>query len=195
MPKTFRVTFDRNVYTVPWRLVGQTVLVRANDQHVSICLGPKSVALHPRLWGVGQVNKIDAHEDGLLEQKPRAAAQGLPAELRGLGETAAEYFKVLAANSRSLRREVQHLVLLGELFGDGPTRSAMEEVMATGHVGGEYVEYVLRHKRGLSPTHTLLKLGDPIFDGIRLGEPDLSAYDQPPRKTLDPGDPPAAEES
>jgi hypothetical protein len=65
----------------------------------------------------------------------------------------------------------------------------VEEVMATGHVGAEYVEYVLRHKKGLSPTHTPLRLGNDELDAIRLGEPDLTPYDSP-RKTLDPGDPP-----
>jgi transposase len=193
--KTFRVTFDRNVYSVPWKLVGQSVLVRGDAHQVRVFLGPKCVATHTRIWEVGKTGRLEEHEQGLLEQKPRAAVQGLPAELRGMGEAAAEYFKILAANSRSLRREVQQLVLLSELFGESPTRSAMEEVMATGHVGSEYVEYVLRHRRGLSPTHTPLKLGNESLDGIRLGEPDLSAYDLPPRKTLDPGETPAQEDT
>lgn len=187
--KTFRVRFDRNVYSVPWRLVGQTVLVRANDAEVGIFLGPKRVAVHNRSWGVGEPVLDPSHEQGLLEQKPRAAVGALPPELRGLGETAAAYFKILAANGRSLRREIERLVLLSELFGDSPTRIAVEEVMATGHVGAEYVEYVLRHKKGLSPSHAPLRLGNEELDGIRLGEPDLSPYDVP-RKTLDPGDPP-----
>ena len=188
--KTFRVKFDRNIYTVPWRLIGQTVLVRANDGEVGIFLGPKRVAVHNRSWDVGKVIKDPSHEQGLLEHKPRAAVGALPPELRSLGETAATYFKILAANSRSLRKEIERLVLLSELFGDSPTRSAVEEVMATGHVGAEYVEYVLRHKKGLLPTHTPLYLGNQELDGIRLGEPDLSLYDVP-RKTLDPGDPPS----
>jgi len=187
--KTFRVRFDRNVYTVPWRLVGQTVLVRANDGEVSIFLGPKRVAVHNRSWGVGESVRDPSHEQGLLEQKPRAAAGALPPELRCLGETAAAYFKILAANGRSLRREIERLVLLSELFGDSPTRTAVEEVMATGHVGAEYVEYVLRHKKGLVPTHTPLRLGKDELDGIHLNEPDLAPYDVP-RKTIDPGDPP-----
>jgi transposase len=187
--KTFRVRFDRNVYSVPWRLIGQTVLVRANDVEVGIFLGPKRVAIHNRSWDVGEAVRDDSHEQGLLERKPRAAAGALPPELRGLGDTAAAYFKILAANGRSLRREIQRLVLLSELFGDSPTRAAVEEVMATGHVGAEYVEYVLRYKKGLSPTHTPLRLGNEELDGIHLGEPDLAPYDQP-RKTLDPGDPP-----
>lgn len=38
--------------------------------------------------------------------------------------------------------------------------------MRTGHVGVEYVEYVLRHKRNLSPEFTPLKLGNPALDQI-----------------------------
>ena len=188
--KTFRVDFDRNDYTVPWRLVGQSVLVRGNEQEVAIFLGTKRIAVHNRCWNVGKLIKDDSHEQGLLEQKPRAAAGALPPELRGLAEPAEEYFKILAANTRSLRREIQQLVLLSELYGDTPVRGAMGEVMATGHVGAEYIEYVLRYKKGLSPGPAPLKLNDAALDGIRLGEPDLAAYDQLPRKTLDPGEPP-----
>jgi transposase len=46
--KTFRVRFDRNLYSVPPHLVDQTVLVRANDHAVSVFLGPKHVATHAR---------------------------------------------------------------------------------------------------------------------------------------------------
>jgi hypothetical protein len=189
--KTFRVDFDRNTYTVPWRLIHQPVLVRGNEAEVSIWLGHKRVAIHNRCWGVGQEVKDPSHERGLLETKPRAAAGALPAELQELGEVAATYFKILAANGRSLHKEIERLVLLSELWDYPPTREAIAEVMATGHVGAEYVEYVLRHKKGLSPGPSPLKLGNEELDGIRLPEPNLSLYDnQKPRKTLDPGDPP-----
>jgi len=64
--------------------------------------------------------------------------------------------------------------------------------MHTGHVGAEYVEYVLRYKKGLTPGAPPLHLGDPALDGISLPEPDLSLYDQriAPAMTRDPGDPP-----
>ncbi|MGB8259780.1 MAG: IS21 family transposase [Terracidiphilus sp.] len=188
--KTFRVDFDRNDYTVPWRLVGQSVLVRGNEQQVSVFLGPKRVAVHNRGWDVGKHIKDDAHEQGLLALKPRAAAGALPPELRPLSGPAEEYFKILAANTRSLRREIQLLVLLSELYGDAPVRAAIAEVMATGHVGAEYVEYVLRYKKGLSPGPAPLKLNDAALDSIHLGEPDLAVYDELPRKTLDPSKPP-----
>ena len=194
--KTFRVDFDSNIYSVPWRLVSQPVLVRGNDAEVSVNLGHKRVAVHNRSWDVGETVTDPSHEQGLLETRPRGAAGALPAELQGLGEVAAEYFKILAANGRSLRKEIERLVLLSELWGDSPTREAMAEVMATGHVGAEYVEYVLRHKKGLTQGPAPLRLGNEELDGIHLSEPDLAFYDEPrPRKTLNPGEPPAQDNS
>ena len=76
------------------------------------------------------------------------------------------------------------------------TAQAVVDVMATGHVGAEYVEFVLRHKRGLRPVPPPLRLGDPDLDGIHLREPDLSVYDEfvPQPMTRDPGEPPGSEE-
>lgn len=175
--KSFRVRFDRNTYSVPWRLVSQSVLVRANDEEVSVWLGPKRVAVHPRCWSAGEDIEHPSHKKGLLELKPRARAGELPPPLTDLGETGAAYFKLLAAGSRSIRREIIRLTLLCELFGYAETTSALAEVMGTGHVGADYVEYVLRHKRKLVPNVPHLRLGKPELDDIHLSEPDMTVYD------------------
>ena len=47
--------------------------------------------------------------------------------------------KILAAGSRSLRRESVRLTFLVEMFGDSATTSAVDKVMRTGHNGSEYV--------------------------------------------------------
>src|SRR5262249_32217055 len=189
--KMFRVIFDRNKYSVPWRLVSPKVVVRANDDTVGVFLGTKQVALHQRSWGVGEDIEHPSHKHGLLEQKPRAAAGSLPPALLALGDTGHAYFKLLAAGSRSIHRETVRLTLLVELFGAAATPSAVAEVMQTGHLGAEYVEYVLRNKRGLAPQSPPLRLGNDELDRISLPEPDLSFYDQlfPQAMTLDPGSP------
>lgn len=194
--KTFRVTFDRNRYSVPWRLASQNVLVRADDDVVAIFLGQKQVAAHRRSWSVGEDIEHPSHREGLLQMKPRAAAGALPPGLIGLDETGTTYFKIFAAGGRSVQRETVRLIFLVELFGEQPTRAAVAEVMATGHVGAEYVEYVLRHKKGLTPSAAPLRLGDPTLDALSLREPDLSLYDQlvPQPMTLDPGALPIADE-
>lgn len=194
--KMFRVTFDRNRYSVPWRLASQQVIVRADDEHVVVFLGPKDVARHRRSWDVGQDIELPAHKEGLLEQKPRALAGALPLALVGLGDVGREYFKLFAASSRSVHREIVRLTLLVELFGESTVTSATDEVMRTGHVGAEYVEYVLRHKRGLVPQPPPLRLGHDELDRIALREPDLAIYDRlvSPSLTRDPG-PPLDQES
>jgi transposase len=189
--KSYRVTFDRNRYSVPSRLVGQSVLVRGSDDRVSIFLGPKQVASHARCWGVGEDVRHESHDEGVLAQKPRAAAGRLPGGLDGLGQVGLRYFKIFAAGSRSIQREAERLVLLVELFGESATAAAMDEVMSTGHVGAEYVEFVMRHKKGLKPAPSPLRLGDPELDSLAFREPDLAVYDQlvPTRMTRDPGEP------
>jgi transposase len=195
--KMFRVSFDRNRYSVPWRLASQQVLVRADDDCVSVFLETKQIAQHRRSWDIGQDIEHPSHPRGLLEERPRAAAGSLPPALVALGETGRSYFKLLAAGSRSVHREIVRLVLLVELFGAAATVSAMQQVMQTGHVGSEYVEYVMRHKRGLVPHPAPLRLGNDELDGISLPEPDLSVYDElfATTKTRDPGAPPPSEDS
>lgn len=190
--KSYRVSFDRNRYSVPSRLVGQSVLVRGNDDQVAIFLGPKQVALHRRSWGIGEDIRHESHDDGVLARKPRAAAGQLPPGLAGLGDVGSRYLKVFAAGNRSIQREITRLTLLAELFGDLATAAAMHDVMATGHVGAEYVEYVMRHRKGLRPAPSPLRLGRADLDGLAFREPDLSAYDRlvPAPMTRDPGEPP-----
>jgi len=183
--KLYRVSFDRNRYSVPWRLAGQSLIVRADDHTVSAFVGPKQIAVHPRSWGTGGDFEHPSHRKKIGEVRSSDPADFARARF---GEDGLRYFKNLASGARSLRRESLRLIFLAELFGSAEVQSAMTEVMRTGHVGVEYVEYVLRHKRKLVPEFTPLKLGDPSLDHITLREPDLSIYDSPVR-TLDPGEP------
>lgn len=193
--RTHRVHFDRNDYTVPWRLAGQTVLVRADDELVRVLLGPKEVARHRRSWSIREDVEDPRHEEGMRSERARRSATALPDALECLGDIGARYFATLAASRRSLRLEQTRLVLLCELFGASATASAIDEVMRTGHVGADYVEYVMRHKRRLVPAAAPLRLGDPSLDSLSLREPDLAVYDDicARRPLRDPGEPPTIE--
>lgn len=192
--KQFRITFDRNTYSVPHRLVHQQMLARANDEWVSIFLGPKRVAVHKRCWSSNEDIKHPSHEEGLLEQKPKAKAGGLPPGVNGMGDIGVRYFKHFGLTNRSIHRELVRMSMLCELFDATAVASAADEVMRTGHVGAEYIEFVLRHKRGLIPSAAPLKLGIAEYDSMTLGEPDLARFDieAAARLTRDPGIPPAA---
>ena len=187
--KLYRVSFDRNRYSVPWRLAGQALVVRANDHSVGVFVGPKQIATHQRSWGTGGDFEQPSHRKMIGDVRSSDPADFARARFSDVGK---DYFKTLAAGSRSLRRESLRLIFLAELFGTAEVQGAMLEVMRTGHVGVEYVEYVLRHKRKLAPEFTPLRLGNPDLDDISLREPDLSIYDRPVL-TRDPGEPPASD--
>jgi len=193
--KTHRVHFDRNDYSVPWQLYGQSVFVRGTDDAVQIWLSTKEVARHPRCWSVREDINDERHEDGM--RRDDRGAGGLPNALAGLGEIGTKYFGTLVASRRSIRTEQVRLVFLTELFGTSATAAAIDEVMRTGHVGAEYVEYVMRHKRRLVPAPAPLRLGVPALDGLALREPDLGVYDEigATRMLLDPGDQPGIKDN
>lgn len=175
--KSFRVRFDKNHYSVPPKLVGQQVVVRANDDIVRVFLGPKEVARHQRDWRVGEDIEQPAHRQAALELKPGAHRGGLAPVFQGMGDVATRYFKIASAGSTSLQRESVRLVFLAEIYGSSETASAMQKVMEDGHVGADFVEYVLRRK-GLVPMAAPMKLGKPELDDLFLAEPDLSIYDK-----------------
>lgn len=175
--KSFRVRFDRNTYSVPPNLVAQSVTVRANEEWVRIFLGPKEVAAHPRCWRAGEDLELPTHRAAALKLKPGASRDGLPPVLLKMGDVAKQYFKVAAAGTKSLHRETVRLVFFAEVYGVAVTADAMSEVMVSGHVGADYVEYVLRQKKGLEPGAAPLRLGQAELDDASLPEPDLSRYD------------------
>jgi transcriptional regulator with XRE-family HTH domain len=65
----------RNLYSVPWRLIGQTLLVRVRSETLELYLGASHLLSIPRLRGTGQ-HRIDYHHiiDSLV-RKPGAFAQ------------------------------------------------------------------------------------------------------------------------
>jgi transposase len=175
--KSFRVRFDRNTYSVKPHLLGQNVLVRADESVVRVFLGDKEVARHDRSWATNRDIEAPEHRSAAHELKSGATRGALPTGLTSLGQLGRDYLKVVTAGSRSIRREVTRLVFLVEVFGSEHLRSAIDEVMRSGHVGAEYVEYVLRHRRNVTPMPPPLRLGRPDLDGLALDEPDLSRYD------------------
>jgi len=194
--RTHRVHFDRNDYSVPWQLHGQSVLVRATDETVHLWLSTKEVARHARCWSIREDINDERHEDGMRGDGSRSA-NALPSALASLGEIGTKYFATLVASRRSIRNEQVRLVFLTELFGASATANAIAEVMRTGHVGVEYVEYVMRHKRKLVAAPAPLRLGNPALDGLTVREPDLSIYDEigASRALRDPGEPPKTDQT
>ena len=161
VPPSFRVAFDGNRYSVPWRLVGKTLTLRADAETVTLWYGTHRVARHARDWGRDHDGVLPAHADGLLAQKPGAQGQWQVQAVEALGPAARQYLTLIRAGTRSLRAELEHLLLLTTLYGPARVEAALGACLAQAIVGSGQVERVLQlqHAGPLAPPP--LTLGDP----------------------------------
>ena len=60
------VEVDRNRYSVPWRYIGERVMVQVCDQQVMISLGPQELARHPQFVGERQTQIDPRHLQGIV---------------------------------------------------------------------------------------------------------------------------------
>ena len=176
VPPPFRVAFDGNRYSVPWRLVGKPLTLRADAETVTLWYGTHRVARHPRCWRRGVEIVTPAHADGLLATKPGAQAHWQVQAVETLGPAARQYLECIRAGTRSLRAELDHLLLLTTLYGPAPVEAALAACLARAIVGSHHVEQWL----GLQDTPPVapppLTLEDPRLS-VPPVRPNLQHYD------------------
>jgi len=176
VPPTFRVAFDSNRYSVPWRLVGKPLTLRADADLVTLWYGTHPVARHPRCWRRGGECVNPAHAAGLLATKPGAQGQWQVQAVEQLGPHARQYLSLIRAGTRSLRAELEHLLLLTTLYGPAPVEAALGALLAQAIVGSDHVEQWLRLQTQGPVAPPPLTLGDPRLS-VPVPRPNLQRYD------------------
>jgi transposase len=171
-----RVPFDGNRYSVPWRLVDKTLTLRADAETVTCWYDTHPVARHPRCWrrGVDVVNP--AHTAGLLATKPGATPHWQVAAVEQLGPAARQYLTCIRAGTRSLRAELDHLLLLTTVYGPAQVEAALAGLLAQATVGSHHVEQWLKLQAAPPVAPPPLTLADPRLT-VPPGRPDLQRYD------------------
>jgi len=126
------VRFDRNQYSVPWKLSGQALAVVADDLEVRIVHEDEEIASHRRRWGKGALVEEFHHREGLLQQR-RAAGE---AKGRDLLHTSAPGFAKLCERWVEAGRNVGNLTArtlkLLELYGAESLSAAIDELQSRG---------------------------------------------------------------
>ena len=198
VPPLCRVAFDGNRYSVPWRLVGKTLTLRADAETVSCWYATHPVARHVRCWQRGSDVANPAHSAGLLATKPGATAHWQVQAVEQLGPAARQYLELIRAGTRSLRAELDHLLLLTTVYGPRPVEAALAALLAQAIVGSHHVEQWLQLQAAPPVAPPPLTLGDPRLT-VPPGRPDLHRYDAllldadavPSAEEADHGDPDA----
>jgi hypothetical protein len=156
--------------------VGKPLTLRADAETVTLWYGTHRVARHARCWRRGIEVVLPAHADGLLATKPGAQAHWQVETVAALGPAARQYLDCIRAGTRSLRAELDHLLLLTTLYGPAAVEAALAACLAQAIVGSHQVEQWLRLQDTPPVAPPPLTLGDPRLS-VPPVRPNLQRYD------------------
>ena len=113
----WRVQFEKAFYTVPYRLIGERVLVLGNSQVVRVFLDYEEVAAHPRATELWQVRRRPEHAPPELERYLNLTHDGLLQWARRLGPSVALVAQeVFADKAVDGMRPVRALIRLADKY-------------------------------------------------------------------------------
>jgi hypothetical protein len=143
------------IYSVPHRLIGERVWVRAEGEqlvvvHIDPDQGPWEVARHA-LTTPGRPSINDQHYPprpaGALERKPRAR-NSEEREFLAIGDGAERWLKQAAAEGTArIRRKMAEAIDLSKLHGSGPVNEALARCAAYGRFADGDLASILAHQR------------------------------------------------
>jgi transposase len=175
--KDFGVRFDANVYTVPPRLVGKTVTLKADSRTVSIYYKEKQVAAHTRKWEKKLRIDLPAHTEQVRKLRKRILMDRQIMIFMSLGQEAVDYLEKLTDASQPLKKTVTHLLQLQDKYGVSSLTYALRKALAHKLYGSEYVENILHQEMTPAVHHRPVALKNEDLNQIRLPQPNLAEYD------------------
>jgi len=175
--KDFGIRFDANVYTVPPRLVGKIVTLKADSRTLSIYYKEKLVAAHTRRWEKGLRVDLPAHTEQVKKLRKRILMDRQMMVFMSLGQEAVDYLEKLTDASQPLKKTVAHLLQLQDKYGASSLIYALRKALAHKLYGSEYVENILHQEMTPAVRHRPVALKNQELNQIRLPQPNLAEYD------------------
>jgi transposase len=175
--KDFGVRFDANVYTVPPRLVGKSVTLKADSRTVSIYYKEKQVAAHTRKWEKNLRIDLPAHTEQVRKLRKRILMDRQIMIFMSLGQEAVDYLEKLTDASQPLKKTVAQLLQLQDKYGASSLTYALRKALVHKLYGSEYVENILYQEMTPTVRHRPVALKNEDLNQIRLPQPNLAEYD------------------
>jgi transposase len=175
--KDFGVRFDANVYTVPPRLVGKSITLKADGRTLAIYYKEKLVANHLRNWEKKQRIDLPSHSEQVRKLKKRVLLDKQTMVFMSLGQEAVDYLEKLAYASQPLKKTVDRLLILNDDYGTSSLIYALKKALANKLYGFAYIQNILYQERTPTIRHQPVALKDEDLNKIRLPKPNLAEYD------------------
>lgn len=175
--KDFGVRFDANIYTVPPRLVGKTVTVKADRRTLSVYYKEKQVATHQRTWKKKQRVELPSHTEQVKKLKKKVFMDKQIMVFMSLGQEAVDYLEKLADASQPLKKTVDRLLVLNDDYGTSSLIYALKKALKHKLYGFAYIQNILYQEMTPEIRHLPVSLKDDQLNQIRLSQPNLAEYD------------------
>jgi hypothetical protein len=175
--KDFGIRFDTNVYTVPPRLVGKSVTLKADSRTISIYYKEKQVATHVRTWKKKQRIDLASHSEQVKKLKKKVFMDKQIMIFMSLGQEAVDYLEKLAYASQPLKKTVVRLLVLNDDYGTSSLIYALKKALRHKLYGFAYVQNILYQEMTPSIRHQPVTLKNEELNQIRLPRPNLAEYD------------------
>ena len=173
----FSIRFDGNSYSVPPWAIGREVIVKADQQTLTIYLKDKAIASHSRSWERKQRIEQEEHRDAARKHSLRHWLSQEVASFVSLGDDAKTYLERLAASNQPLQKSVRKLLALKDTYGPIALIDAIRRAISLNAHGATYVENILYQEATPRRAHPPVMLKRDELNRIRLDEPSLADYD------------------
>lgn len=175
--KDFSIRFDTNVYTVPPRLVGKSITLKADGRTLSIYYKEKLVATHLRNWKKKQRIDLPSHNEQVRKLKKKVFMDKQMMVFMSLGQEAVDYLEKLAYASQPLKKTVDRLLILNDDYGTSSLIYALKKALTHKLYGFAYIQNILYQERTPTIRHQPVTLKNEDLNKIRLSKPNLAEYD------------------
>ena len=181
--KDIRVQFDGNRYCAPPTLVGERLIVKADNDTVTLFHRQRMIASYARCWRRGQTFGAERFEKELLAQKAAAARSQSQQRLIAVlaihcpHQSIEDYLRGIADNGRSLSRQIAELLDLIRLHGSEDVARCLIKALHARAFGADYVANLLRQHLSPRQVQPRLRLNNPDLNQLATDPLSLAAYD------------------
>ena len=175
--KDFGIRFDANIYTVPPRLVGKTITLKADSRILSIYYKDKQVATHARNWEKKQRVDLPSHSEQVKKLKKKVFMDKQIRIFMSLGQEAVDFLEKLADASQPLKKSVDRLLVLNDDYGTSSIIYALRKALKHKLYSFCYVQNIVYQEMTPVTQNQPVALKNNELNKIRLPKPNLAEYD------------------
>jgi hypothetical protein len=173
----FSIRFDSNAYTVPPWAIDKKVVVKADNQTLTVYFKDKPIATHPRSWERKKRIELPAHHDAARKHQRSLWRSQEVAAFISLGEEAKTYIERMTDTNQPIKKSLKKLLNLKEDYGAYALIEAIRKATLHNAYGAHYIENILYQDMTPKTHHPPVRLKKETLNHIHLEQPSLAQYD------------------